>query len=89
MPTKLKLVEERRKNFENYLVQLCQIGIIKESTTFRKFLGLETDHHSNRYSESPLHSKRGKSNIELITSRAFSPSVSVLSPVTNIYDNKL
>ena len=85
--SKLKIVEERRKNFENYLVQLSQIHVIKDSSTFKKFLGLENDFVSNsRYPESPVHSKRGKSSIELITSRAFSPSRSILSPLTNVFE---
>ena len=88
-PSKHKLVEERRKNFENYLVQLSQIATIKESSIFRKFIGIESDAvPSGRYSESPLQSRRGKINIEMITSRAFSPSRSILSPLTNTFENK-
>lgn len=82
---KIKLVEERRKNFENYLVQLSQISAVKESLTFRKFLGAENDVVSfNRHSESPLQSKRAKNNMEIATSRAFSPSRTVL----NTHENK-
>lgn len=81
-PSRVKLMEERRKNFENYLVQLSQVQFIKESVVFRRFIGLEGD-GSGKFIESPLKSKRVKSNIELITSRAFSPSRSVLSPLNS------
>ena len=88
-PSRLKLVEERRKSFENYLVQLSQIGTIKDSIIFRRFIGVETDPvTSGRYSESPLHSRRGKGSVEIITSRVYSPLRNILSPLTNTSENR-
>lgn len=81
---KARTMEERRKIFENYLIQLAQVPFVRENLAFRRFLGLEAEVEI----ESPLKSKRVKSHIELITSRAFSPSLSILTPVTNTFDNK-
>jgi len=81
---KVRTMEERRKIFENYLIQLAQVAFVRENIVFRRFLGLEAEVEM----ESPLKSNRVKSHIESITSRAFSPSVSILTPVTNTLDNK-
>lgn len=82
---KLRTVEDRRKVFENYLIQLAQVSFIRESTVFKRFLGIDMEIEQI---QSPLKSKRIKSNIELVTSRAFSPSMSILTPVTNTFETK-
>jgi hypothetical protein len=82
---KLRTMEDRRKLFENYLIQLAQVSFIREAAVFKRFLGLDLEPEQI---ESPLKSKRVKSNIELITSRAFSPSLNILTPVTNTFETK-
>ena len=82
---KLRTVEDRRKVFENYLIQLAQVSFIRESSVFKRFLGIDMEIEQI---QSPLKSKRIKSNIELVTSRAFSPSMSNLTPVTNTFETK-
>lgn len=67
-PSKLKLVEERRKTFENYLVQLSQISAVKESSTFKRFVGLESEVPIGRCSELPTGLWKGKA-----PARAYSP----------------
>lgn len=87
-------LEDRRKSFQAYLTELSSMPIIKECTTFRKFVGLDFDpvpsqRYANQDTTPPRGYKpRGKSVYDMIaTSRMFSPSSSpVLSPITNTYN---
>ncbi|CAG9329474.1 unnamed protein product [Blepharisma stoltei] len=88
------ILEERKKGFQIYLTELSNMPIIKECTTFRKFIGLDFDpipsqRYPNQDTTPPRgYKSRGKSVYDMVTtSRMFSDSSSpVLSPITNTYD---